>query len=147
VIRRIGLACVTAVLTFSPATSAERAHVRGPWLLVSLAALGTVTWRCDPARHPGLALGFRASPTGQDGSLRLRARGRTVSTHTFRPRQTIELPYLRAATQRLDITEGGENGSLRASVTVGFDANSGGYCFSYMPPKVDVHFGPRVPWR
>ncbi|HEX6491415.1 MAG TPA: hypothetical protein VF002_08590 [Gaiellaceae bacterium] len=48
--------------------AANRQPVRGPWPLVSLAALGTVRWRCDPGRHPGLAPGLAGLALGFDAS-------------------------------------------------------------------------------
>jgi len=65
----------------------------------------------------------------------------------IQPRQSIRLPYLQAKIQRLDIAEAGENGRLHASVTIDFAAKGGGYCWPYVPPKVDLHLWPRAPWR
>jgi hypothetical protein len=116
-----------------------------------MAALGSVTWRCDPARHPGLApglpglaLGFHVSPGGQTGTLRLRADARTIINRVIQPGQSIALPFLHARVQQLDLAESGEDGTLRAAVTVDFEASpTSPYCFSYMPPRVDVHLSPR----
>ena len=113
--------------------------------------MGTVTWRCDPNRHPGLApelpglaLGFHAFSGGQTGYVRLRASGRAILTRMIQPGQSIRLPYLQARVQRLDIAEAGEDGTLSAVVTVDFAAHAtSDYCWSYMPPKTDVHLFPR----
>jgi hypothetical protein len=121
--------------------------VRGPWPLVSFASLGTLTWRCDPAGRPGLApglpalaLGFRTSAVGQSGVIRLRVGRRTVVRRDLQPGGSIELPYLQARIQQVEITEGGEDGTLRASVTVTFGARApSGFCWPYMPPTLDAH--------
>src|SRR4051812_21250299 len=103
---------LTTLLATSQA-SAKEVRVRGPWPLVSLAALGTVTWRCDASRHvglapglPALALGFHASRKGQSGSVRLVVGRRTVFDRKVGPGQTIALPYLHARYQRVEIAAG-----------------------------------------
>jgi hypothetical protein len=136
---------VMTLLVTSQASAGD-ARTRGPWPLASLAALGTITWRCDAARHPGLApglpalaLGFRASPTGQSGSLRLVVGRRTVIERRVQPGQIIPLPYLHARHQRVEIAAGGEDGTLRAVATVNFaGGTTSGYCWSYMPPATAV---------
>jgi hypothetical protein len=143
--------CLAVSLLCVPATASAKSTVRGPWTLVSLAALGKVTWRCDASRRPGLAprlpglaLGFDVSRLGQTGSLRLRANGRTVLNRVIQPGQSIQLPYLPARVQRLEIEEGGEDGTLRATVTVDFAAPAtSNYCWPYMPPSVEVQLQPR----
>ena len=140
-----------ALVSLAPAASATRATVRGPWLLVSLAALGTVTWRCDASRHPGvapglpaLALGFRSFTAGQSGSVRLRAHGRTVLARSIEPGRAIRLPFVQARVQQLRIAEWGEDGTLRAFVTVDFAPRAtSGYCWPYLPPRVDIRLLPR----
>lgn len=126
----------------APSSSAASATVRGPFLLVSLPSLGTVDWRCDAARQPGLALGFRAFSAGADLYLRLRAGGRTVLRRQILPGQMIRFPYLQARIQRLDFVQGTKAGTLRASVTVNFLPGFG-YCWPYFPPRMDVRVLPR----
>jgi hypothetical protein len=148
-----GAVVVTALALILSASSPSAADfkVRGPWTLVTLAALGSVTWRCDASRHPGLApglpglaLGFHVTPRGQTGTLRLIAAARTVVNRVIQPGQTIELPFLRTRVQRLEVAEAGEDGTLRAVVTVNFEASpTSPYCFSYMPPGVEVRLSPR----
>jgi hypothetical protein len=67
-----------------------------------------------------------------------------VRSAVIEPGQTITLPFLRAPVQRLEIWEGGEDGTLRATVIVSFVRPFvSGYCWPYMPPKVDVQLTPR----
>jgi hypothetical protein len=93
---------------------------------------------------PALALGFRPFSISQSGSVRLRAASRTVAVRTIRPGRAIRFPYLAQRVQRLEIQEGGEDGTLRASVTVDFAARAiSNYCWPYMPPGVTVRLLPR----
>jgi hypothetical protein len=147
VLRRPTGVCLLASMLFAVShVSAAGGRARGPWPLVSLASLGTVTWRCDSSRHPGLspglpglALGFRASRTGQSGSVRLLVGDRTVFQRKVQPGEAIAMPYLHARRQRLALAAGGEDGTLRAFVTVDFaEGTTSAYCWSYMPPATTV---------
>ncbi len=70
-------------------------------------------------------------------------RGAVVS-QDIQPRQAITLPYLAATTQRLMISEGGEDGTLLATVVVTFKKPSvSNYCWPYMPPDVRIHLTTR----
>jgi hypothetical protein len=150
-VRRVVLAAVLAAAAVIGAASASVARTRGPFLLVSLPDLGTVTWRCDPARErgpapglPGLALGFRATAVEATERLTLRVGGTTVVSRLVQPGDRFRLPYLHARVQRLDITQSIEPGTLSASVTVDFAPTPVvGYCQSYAPPKLDVHVSAR----
>jgi hypothetical protein len=152
VLRRLaGLCLGVSLVAVAASASAGPKTVRGPWALVSLAGLGTVTWRCDPGRRPGLApglpglaLGFDVSRLGQTGTLRLHMNRRTVLNRAIQPGQSIRLPYLHARVQRLDIAEGGEDGTLRAAVSVDFAAPAtSNYCWSYLPPTVNAELQAR----
>jgi hypothetical protein len=147
------LASVLVALSLALGATGARAaglKVRGPWPLVAVGALGSVTWRCDPAQKPGLAhglpglaLGFHATG-GQTGTLRLRVPSRTVVNRVVQPAQTVALPFLHERVQTLELTESGEDGTLRAVLTIDFEAGSTStYCWSYMPPKVDLQLAPR----
>jgi hypothetical protein len=145
------LSVAAALVVFAAQGRASADTVRGPWMLVSLASLGTVTWRCDPRRNPGLApelpglaLGFNSARSGQTESISLRAAGRTIVARILPPGQTAQLPYLQTRIQRLDINASGEDGTLHGAITVDFAAHSvSGYCWSYMPPAVTVQLSPR----
>ena len=137
---------LTSLAASTPEAPARRAGVHGPWPLVSLAGLGTVTWRCDPSRRlglgpalPGLALGFRASRADKSGLARLRSAGRLVSERAFQPGDVIDFPYLPSRVQQVEIAESGEDGTLRAFVRVDFAPRAvSGYCWPYMPPATSV---------
>jgi hypothetical protein len=139
------------LLTPIAVASGEQTKVRGPWALVSLASLGTVTWRCDPtasphvaAGLPALGLGFRVADLGQTGHLTLLVGSKSIVSREIQPGEVVTLPYLRARNQRLAISEGGEDGTLRAVVNVAFAQPSvSNYCWPYMPPDVRVHLSVR----
>lgn len=149
-LRRLALAAFLTATMIGTA-SASVARTRGPFLLISLPNLGTVTWRCDPAREPGpapglpgLALGFRASAVEATERLTLRVGGTTVVSRVVQPGDRFRLPYLHARVQRLDITQSIEPGTLSATVVVDFVPTPVvGYCAAYAPPKIDVYVSPR----
>lgn len=139
-----------ALVLVVPAGTAQPTSVRGPFLLVTLPSLGTVTWRCDPARKgpaadlPGLALGFRSPSNGATERVRLRAGGRTIVSRVVQPGQRLNLPYLRTRVQQLDVTQTTGAGTLRAFITVDFAPHgSTTYCWPYAPPRIDVRLLPR----
>ena len=142
---------VLALLLASSISAARLRTERGPFLLVALPALGVVTWRCDPSVTPGVAPGlagmalkfhaFRNSATDQ---VRLRAGGRTIRSRVVQPGETVELPYVQATRQRLDVVQQTGAGTLRASVRVDFVPHGPTtYCYPYLPPRVEVSVGPR----
>ena len=145
------ISLVAALIVTAPSATARPAAVRGPFLLVSLASLGTVTWRCDPSRRPGLApglpglaLGFRTLATGATERVRLHVGGRTILSRIVQPGQSIELPYIRSRVQQLDLLQATEAGTLRAFVTVNFAPHGiSTYCYPYLPPRIDVRVLPR----
>jgi len=125
-------------------TPAGQSRVRGPFLLVSLASLGTVTWRCDPVRQAGLALGFRAFATSADAETRLIVGSRTVRRSHVVPGARVSYPYLAATVQKLEIVQGTEAGTVRTLITVDFGAPSGpSLCWPYAPPKTTVSLSTR----
>jgi len=150
---RTFLTALVAALVLGPVVpaSAEQTHVVGPWQLVSLASLGTVTWRCDPEARPhvapglpALALGFQVARLGQTGHLVLAVGTTSIVSRVIQPGQVIALPYLAAPTQRLTVSEGGEDGALHATVVATFRQPSlSNYCWPYMPPDVQVHLSSR----
>ena len=116
------------------------ASLHGPFLLVSLPALGTVNWRCGD----GFALGFDPFRVSADTYVRLHIGPRTIGRYRARPGRTLRLPFLRSRVQQLDFVQRTEPGTLRASVTVNFVRGvTYSYCWPYLPPRIDVRVLPR----
>jgi hypothetical protein len=132
-------------------SSATAAVVRGPFLITALPSLGRLSWRCDPARTPGLApglsglaLNYRAFVPSASQRVTLIAGGRTVLARRVDPGDVVGLPYLRRRVQTVVIRQFTEAGSVRATVTVTFARRSNGtYCQAYQSPAIDVHMTPR----
>lgn len=146
------LSLVVALILMTPSASARSTKVRGPFLLISLPAIGTITWRCDRSKQPspalafrGVALGFRAFVASATVHLRLHVRTRTIVARVVQPGESVRLPYLRSRVQQLDFIQKTGAGTLRAFVTVNFvwPATST-YCYSYLPPQIDVRVLPRA---
>lgn len=122
---------------------APHASVRGPFLLVTLPSLGTVTWTCEPRRYPSFALAYRASPRYATTYLVLRAGTRRV-TRRVHPGRVVTFPFSSTRTQLLSLVQGTGAGVLRASVRVDFVPNRPVvYCWSYAPPALTVRTFPR----
>ena len=136
----LGSTALLALLV--PGAGADTSRVRGPYLLVSLPAIGTVTWRCDNRRPDAFALQFSAFTQSATDVVRLRAGGRTVVTRQIHPGQRLRLPFLTARVQRLDVVQATGAGTLRASVVAEF-LPGGAYCFDYLPPRLTVRVEPR----
>jgi hypothetical protein len=119
----------------------------GPFLLVALPALGTVTWRCDthdPARSDRRALGFRAFKDAATEAITLRVAGRAVAVHRLDPGRSVVFPWVRQRLLELDISQPTEPGTLRATVKVDFVPHrTYSYCWPYLPPRIDVRLLPR----
>jgi hypothetical protein len=143
----VGLAVAIALaLVGSMVALASASKVRGPWTLTALPAIGTVTWRCEPAGHgERLALGFRAFSDSATDRLELRAGGRTVVDRVVQPGEGVRLPYLVTLHQQLVVTQSTEPGTLRAFVTVDFSPRpiSPSHCWPYLPPGMTVRVLPR----
>ncbi len=141
---------VVALLGCVGAAPAAPRDLRGPWLLTALPSMGTVTWRCDPARErkrqPALALGINASTASATETVQLRAGGRTILRRTLQPGQAnFRLPYLRQQIQQLTFLQATEPGTLRAVVTVNFSPRpiSPSHCWVHLPPALTVRVYPR----
>ena len=122
----------------APAAPLGHSTARGPFLLVGLPSLGTVSWRCDGRGH--YALGFRVLAHSATTGLRFRA-GTVAKTAIAQPGEPIRFPYVHAHRQRLTVVQGNEVRTLRASVVVYF-APHYTYCWSYLVPRINVAIRP-----
>ncbi len=138
--------CLLASVLAAGLAAAPGAAVdeRGPFYLVGLPSLGTLTWRCDGHDPERYALGFRAFRTATT-SIRLIARGRTVRSTRVHPRGVVRFPFVRSRVQRLEFVQGTGAGTLRATVTVSFVRDVPvSYCVPYAPPRIEVVVTPRT---
>ena len=138
------IASAATIAAVSGAAAAQRT-VRGPWLLTALPGMGTVTWRCDPARKPALALGLNASAATATETLTFRAGGKTLVHRVMQPGDRLDLPYVRFSRQQLTIVQHTEPGILKAAIAVDFSPRpvSPSHCAAYLPPALVVHVFPR----
>jgi hypothetical protein len=127
---------LTLAASSSAATAARESR---PFPLVSLAQLGTVTWRCDNRDGTRQALAFSAFALGATESVRFSTASIRQRPRIMQPGQVIHFPALHSQTQQLVILQRTKVASLRAVVTVHFSP-SRDYCFSYWPPTTDVRF-------
>jgi hypothetical protein len=149
--RGIAVGLVGLAIVGSAHAASEERSVRGPFLLVSLPSMGSATWRCDTTRHPGLAphlpglaLGFDDSGSSASEQIRLRVGRRTIVSRRLQPGQSLQLPFLRARVQVIEVIQATSAGTSSASITVNFLAHPVvPYCWPYAPPRIDVHVSPR----
>lgn len=120
--RLASIGFMAALIVIAPSAMAKPANVRGPFLLVSLSSLGTVTWRCDPSTKPGvapglaaMALGFRADVASATDHVRFHVCHRTILRRVVQPGESIKLPYVRSRVQQLDIVQQTGAGTLEPS--------------------------------
>ena len=116
----------------------------GPFFLVRLPSLGTLTWRTVTRdRTDWRALGYRPTPPIATTEVSLRAGGRVVSRRRV-DEQAVRFPLRRDRIQVVTLTQMTEPGTLRASVTVDFKPGvTYTYCASYAPPGLKIVLDPR----
>jgi hypothetical protein len=131
---------IVAVLLASAAVAASAAGAaeqrRGPFLLVTLPSLGTVSWSCGGSRDREVSLAFRVSATDATTMVKFAA-GHVARAVTFRRDSRPASRSLLPDNSALSITQGTEARTLRATVVATFDSTQS-YCFSYFPPRISV---------
>ena len=134
--RLLGISAVVLASAVVASAAGAVDEGRGPFLLVALPSLGTVSWSCGGSGAHHVALGFRANPKDATTAVTFTAgqRGRKV---TLQPGQSIRFPLLAPGKQRLAISQGTEARLLRATVVATFSPNQS-YCFPYFPPRITV---------
>jgi hypothetical protein len=139
--RLVALVILLLVVIGGPIASARLESERGPWLLTSLPSMGSITWRCTAGARPSpraYALGFRALVSSATDEVQLLVNGRVVLSRTVQPGESVSFPHLAAAVQRVEVTQGTEPRTLKATITVDFKWAGYSYCWSYLPPPVTV---------
>ena len=146
---KLTIAAAVIALAGVPGASAAQTSIRGPWLLTALPGMGTITWRCDPARSlrglPALALGLRTSSATATETVELRVGPKTILRRVMQPGQRLDLPYLRSPRLQLNLVQATEPGPLKAAVAVDFSPRpiSPSHCFAHLPPALVVRLYPR----
>jgi hypothetical protein len=119
------------------------ARAGGPFELVSIPALGTVTWACGPEANR-FGLGLRVDPprTTTDVALYAEGRIRRRARITDRP---LRLRLLPARRQALVLRQFSGAGTLTGTVAVDFGAGRvAAPCLPHLPPRTVVRMGPRA---
>jgi hypothetical protein len=131
------LLSIAFVAAGASVTTASRATgMRGPFMLVQLPSLGTVTWTCKPASGQ-FALGYRASPRFATTAIEHLVDGRRVASIMVDPGDRVRFAFSDARRQVLRFVQGTGAGVLRASVRATFEPTFS-YCFSYLPPPTTI---------
>jgi hypothetical protein len=132
---RIGAVLLASAAVAASATDAAE-QKRGPFLLVTLPSLGTVTWSCGGPRDREVALAFRV-PVSDATTMVEFAAGHVARAVALQPGQSTRFPHLAPGQQRLNITQGTEARTLHATVIATFNSTQS-YCFRYFPPRIRV---------
>lgn len=127
---------LVASVTVAASAASAAEQRRGPFLLVALPSLGTVTWSCGGPRNREVALAFRVPATDATTTVRFAA-GHVAKAVTLQPGQSTQFPLLAPGQQRLNIAQGTEARTLRATVKATFNSTQS-YCFPYFPPRISV---------
>ena len=141
----VGLALSTCLALNAGGSEARKASAlgthttaRGPFVLVSLGSLGTVTWTCE-GRTGRYALGFRLAGRWATTSVTLRVSGRGQRQVTVQPGDRVTFPFLAEDVQRLVIAQRTGARTIRAEVAATFDPGASyAFCWAYLPPTLDV---------
>jgi hypothetical protein len=83
-----------------------------------------------------VALAFRVPVTDATTLVRFAA-GHIARAVMLQPGQSTRFPRLAPGQQRVNITQGTEARTLRATVTATFSSTQS-YCFPYFPPRISV---------
>lgn len=135
---RTALLCVGAALVVSVGLAAPPARTagqrRGPFVLVTLPSLGTVSWFCGGPSDREVALAFRVSRMDATTFIRFAAAG-VKRAVTLQPGQSTRFPFFAPGRQQLTVDQGTEARTLHAIVVATFSRGQS-YCFSYFPPRI-----------
>jgi hypothetical protein len=136
----VAVAAIALAATASGGATGTRDAGRvtaGPFLLVKLASLGTITWRCEGDRY---GLGYRLPHASATTRLVFRVGTSRAPVQTaVLQRGGMRLPARREVSQRISLTQMTEPRTLKALIRVTFaPVQNFAYCASYLPPRVQV---------
>ena len=136
------LVAVLVALLAAGGSAGSGARPRSPFLLVSLASLGTVTWSCSGRQHR-YSLAFRPFASSATADVRLILAKRVVRRATVHPGQSLRLPPA-GLSQRLELRQATGAGTVKAWIGVRFDRRPVvSHCFAYSPPHTSVRITTR----
>jgi len=144
-VRALAVAILVGALLVVPGSRASGGTPHcGPFFLVRLPSLGTLTWRTVTRdRTDWHALAYRPTPPIATTEVNLRAGGRVVSRRRV-DEQAVRFPLRRDRIQVVTLTQMTEPGTLKASVTVDFKPGvTYTYCAPYAPPGLKIVLDPR----
>ena len=136
---------VMASLLLVPGSQADRKEPHcGPFFLVQLPSLGTLTWRT--VTHNGSewhGLGYKPTPPIATTRVTLRVGGRTVARRTVNENAVRFAAYSNRL-QIVTLSQMTEPGTLKATATVDFKPGAvATYCRPYFPPGLRISLLPR----
>jgi hypothetical protein len=134
-----------ASLLLVPGSQAGRqAPHCGPFLLVKLPSLGTLTWRTvTRGGRDWHGLGYKPTPPIATTQVSLRVGGRTVARRTANE-NALRFAVYPNRIQVLTLSQMTEPGTLKAAVTVDFEPGAvATYCAPYFPPGLRITLLPR----
>ena len=116
----------------------------GPFFLVKLPSLGTLTWRTATRNGKDWhGLGYRPTPPIATTFVGLRVGGRIVAGRTVNER-AVRFSLYPHRYQVVRLTQITEPRTLKATITVDFRPGSAGeYCALYVPPGLRITLLPR----
>ncbi|HEY7149739.1 MAG TPA: hypothetical protein VH420_09880 [Gaiellaceae bacterium] len=134
---------VALLLVPGSRASRETSHC-GPFLLVQLPSLGTLSWRTvtqgQTIRH---GLEYRPTPSAATTDVRLVVDGEVVAKRRV-DEQTARFSPVRARRQVVKLSQHTEPGTLRASIEIDFKPGvTYTYCYPYLPPGLTITLLPR----
>jgi hypothetical protein len=121
-----------------PAGAAGHVRRSPPWLpLLTIAQLGSLSWSCD-GRGRAEVIRFRSRPASATETVSMWA-GSSRRVAILQPGDSASVRAGGARTARIEIVQGTEARTLRASLALAFPGPGiRAYCAPYFPPSVAV---------
>jgi hypothetical protein len=136
--RRLGVALATLATVLPPAGAAGETRRPPHWLpLLTIAELGSLSWSCD-GRGRAEVIRFRSEPASATETVSMRA-GSQRHVAILQPGDSTSERARGARTARIEIVQGTEARTLRASLALAFPGPGiRSYRYPYFPPTVAV---------
>jgi hypothetical protein len=145
VVRALAVTILVGALLVVPGSHASGRTPRcGPFFLVRLPSLGTLTWRTSTKNgRDWHGVGYRPTPPVATTQVDLKVGRRTVARRTVNE-DAVRFPLFPKRFQLVTLSQMTEPGTLRASVRVDFKPGAvAPYCEPYFPPGLRITLTPR----